>query len=191
MKPLSLLFLASVLSLILASVEVASIGEEDYLAAGGQLISPNYSPAFAGFAAVDMPLYLGSPSYPATVQLGRSTPSSADLAGARWYPVWPYNRTPLQMQNSNSIPYTDVLSVEAYHVPPIAEFLKPGYVPEGMNYTYHVPALGEFANQSWTPPEANYSRHVPAVGAFLSEGWQPSGPNHAYYPYWMAEFLQT
>jgi hypothetical protein len=176
--------------LILAPMEVASIGEEDYLAPGGQLSSTNYpSPANARFAAGDTPLYLGRSSYPATAQLGRSTPSSAELAGARWYPIWPYNRTPLQQ--FSLIPYTDILSVEAYHTPPIVEFLKPGYVPEGMDYTYYVPALGEFANQSWTPSGANYSLHVPAIGAFLSEEWQPSGLNYSYYPYWMAEYLQA
>lgn len=190
MKFLSLLFLTSALSFILAPMEVTSTGEEYQPAQGGRLSSPNYySPAFAGFAAGDTPLYLERSSYPSTVRLGRSMPASAELAGARWYPVWPYNRTPLQQ--FSLLPYIDILSVEAYHVPPIAEFLKPGYVPEGMNYTRYVPALGEFANQSWTPPGANYSLHVPAVGAFLSEGWQPSGPNYSYYPFWMAEYLQA
>ncbi len=187
MKFWSLLFLASALSFIFAPMET---GEEDYLATGGQLSSPNYySPAYARFAAGDTPLYLGRSSYPAAVQLGRSTPASAELAGARWYPVWPYNRTPLQQ--FSLLPYTDILSIEDYHIPPIVEFLKPDYVPEGMNYTYYVPALGEFANQSWTPPRADYSLHVPAIGAFLSEERQPPAPNYSYYPYWMAEYLQA
>jgi hypothetical protein len=189
MKLWSLLFLASVLSFILATMEVASTGEENYLTQGGQLSSPNYySPPFAGFVAGNTPLYLGRSSYPSTVRLGRSTPASAELAGARWYPHGPYN-PPLQQFSFS--PDTDILSVEAYHVPSIAEFLKPGYTPEGINYSYHVPALGEFASQSWTPPGANYSLHVPAIGAFLGEEWQPSGPNHSYYPYWMTEYLQA
>jgi hypothetical protein len=187
MKFWSLLFLASALSFILAPMEVASSGEEDYLTSGGQLSSQHYSPAFAGFAAGDTPLYLGRSSYPSTARLGRSTPASGELAGARWYPYWPYNRTPLQQLRL--FPDTDILSVEAYHVPSIVEFLKPGYVPEGINYSYHIPALGEFASQSWMPPGANYSLHIPVIGAFLNESWQQPGPDPTYYPYWMTEYL--
>jgi hypothetical protein len=189
MKFSSFIFLAAALGLISAPMDMAFTGEDGYLVQGMQLNSTNYSPTMNGFFAGDTPLYLGRSSSPSVMRLGRKAPATAELAGARRYPNLPYNRT--SSQRRDGYPNSDILSAEAYHVPSIVEFLKPSFVPEGINYSYYAPALGEFASQNWTPTGANYSLHVPAIAAFLSDEWQSSRPEPVYYPYWMTEYLKA
>jgi hypothetical protein len=126
------------------------------------------------------PIYLGRVSGHEPVQIGGSIPAFAELRGARWFPMWPYNDS--WVQKDRFIPTSDPLGMGEYHVPSIVEFLNPNWLPTEFDYSYYVPALGEFANASWKPPQANYSLHVPALREFLSEEWQPQRPNPADYP---------
>lgn len=191
-----------VLYFILLAANSGVLGsEDDYLAVfgpGGKLGAPdyyNYTPAFAEFMARDYlpgsitPVYLGRSLPRKPVLIGGFVPVFANLAGARWSPVWPYNESHTARQSGHFFPDYDPLNIEEYYVPSLVEFLKPDYKPEGINYSLHVPALGNFANASWQPPGTNYSLYVPELGAFLSEDWMSPSPNPADYPPWMIAYL--
>lgn len=193
------LLLAGLFGLLL-TVSGGALSDTDFLGLGsaGRLDYPdyfNYTPAFAEFMARDYqpgsssPVYLGRSISGEPIAIGGSSPSFAELQGAYWYPIWPYNnsRTPL----ARVIPASNPLAVEEYHVPSIVEFLSPDWRPQRGNYSAYIPEVGRFANASWTPPETNYSIHVPAIGAFLSEDWQPQGPVPNNYPQWMIWYLQS
>jgi hypothetical protein len=198
MRSIPIILFFGILGLFMASSGGAN-SAEDYLTALGAEGSqgyPNYNdytPAFAEFMARDYqpgsttPVYLGKTSSQEPLQIGRSMPAFAQLQGARWYPIWPYNGS--LMNGPRLIPASDPLNIREYHVPSIVDFLKPDWEPESFNYSTYVPALGEFANASWKPPQADYSLHVPAIGEFLSEEWQSPKPNPADYPLWMTEYL--
>jgi hypothetical protein len=193
------LLLASMIALLMI-LPGGGLSETDYLGLGysGRLDYPdyyNYTPAFAEFMARDYqpgsssPVYLGRSIAKEPIKIGGSSPSFAELEGAYWYPIWPYNNswTPV----ARVIPVSDPLSIEEYHVPSIVEFLSPDWSPQRGNYSAYVPAIGRFANASWTPPETNYSLHVPAIGAFLSEEWQSQEPIPNHYPQWIIWYLQS
>lgn len=175
------LLLAILASLLFLGPAVA---DDDYLAVflpGGRLGQANYTeytPAFAEFLARDYPgpIYLGQHDRPELMIIERNF----TLPG--WHPfygtfTWSYD-----------LPGWEISPLGKYHVPALVEFLEPGYLPPGINYSNYVPPLEEFARGS--PKPLGYSQHVPALEAFLSESWQPQGPDPTSYPPWMTEYLK-
>jgi len=190
-----IIMLSGILSLFLVVAGIAGFAGSYQMFSGQSLMLgssgyPEYSPTLAEFMARDSisarpsPTYLGRDRQCVPVQIGRPVPDFADIAGARWYPVWPYNGSP--SDRARFIPASDPLNIEEYHVPSIMEFLEPDYQSEGINYTNYVPSLGEFADSRWRPPHANYSLYTPSIGEFLDAGWLPIGPGPSEYPMRMA-----